>query len=66
MGASLMESHRITDEGLLVVKVCCRRERFNLGNDFKLDIILLLVVANYVPAAAARHKRQALFDIIKA
>ena len=56
MGESLTQQHRVSDEGLRVVKLC-RMGRI-------LTVPLEEAPANSVPAAAVIRRGQALFGII--
>ena len=56
MGESLMERHRVQDEGLRVV---------NCGSKVKMQMIILRKeVGNYVPAPAVIRRPQALSGFI--
>ena len=64
MGESLMEQCRVIDEGLRVVKICCKERKIRIGNDFYLTVPYQKATANYVPAAAVIHRWQALSGFI--
>ena len=64
MGATLTQQRRVSDEGLLVVKLC-RLERNRIsGNGCALTVPGKEGPANSVPAAAVIRGVQALFGII--
>ena len=64
MGATLTQQRRVSDEGLLVVKLCRPERNFGIGNDLKLTVPGKEGPANSVPAAAVIRGVQALFGII--
>ena len=64
MGESLTEQRRVSDEGLRVVKLCCRGRTARIGNDLGLTVLCQKATANYVPAAAVIRRLQALSGII--
>ena len=64
MGATLTEQRRVSDEGLRIVKLCCKGRMVDLGNDFYLTVLYQKATANYVPAAAVIRRWQALSGII--
>ena len=64
MSESLMEQHRVQDDGLRVVNCCCKGRTTKEGNVFSLTVPYQKVTANYVPAAAVIHRSQALSGII--
>jgi len=64
MGASLTEQRRVSDEGLRVVKLCCKGRTNKIGNDLVLTVPYQKATANYVPAAAVIRRWQALSGII--
>ena len=64
MGASLNEQCRVSEEGLRIVKLCCRSEKKERGNAFLLIVTCQKVTANYVPAAAVIRRWQALSGMI--
>ena len=64
MGESLTEQRRVNEEGLRIVKFCCRRRKFNIGNDIKLTVLGKKATANYVPAAAVIRRWRALSGMI--
>ena len=64
MGASLTEQRRVSEEGLRVVKLCCKGRTLKRGNAFKLTVPYQKATANYVPAAAVIRRWQALSGII--
>ncbi len=64
MGATLTEQRRVSDEGLRVVKLCCKGRIDRVGNDFVVTVPYQKATANYVPAAAVIRRWQALSGII--
>ncbi len=64
MGESLMEQRRVGEEGLRIVKLCCRSEKKERGNAFLLIVTCQKATANYVPAAAVIRRWQALSGMI--
>ena len=64
MGATLTEQRRVSDEGLRIVKLCCRRKTADIGNDGKLTVPYQKAPANYVPAAAVIRRGRALSGFI--
>ena len=64
MGASLTEQRRVSEEGLRVVKLCCKGRTLKRGNAFKLTVPYQKATANYVPAAAVIRRWRALSGII--
>ena len=64
MGESLTEQRRVSDEGLRIVKLCCRGRMCGLGNGPVLTVPDEEATANYVPAAAVIRRWQALSGII--
>ena len=64
MGETLTQQRRVSDEGLLVVKLCRLGRNLGVGNDFKLTVPGKEGPANSVPAAAVIRGVQALFGII--
>ena len=64
MGATLNEQCRVSEEGLRIVKLCCRGKRKERGNAFLWMVPGQKVTANYVPAAAVIRRWQALSGII--
>ena len=64
MGESLTEQRRVSDEGLRVVKLCCKGRKISRGNDTDLTVPYQKATANYVPAAAVIRRWQALSGII--
>jgi hypothetical protein len=64
MGASLTEQRRVSEEGLRVVKLCCKGRTLFRGNARKLTVPYQKATANYVPAAAVIRRWQALSGII--
>ena len=64
MGETLTEQRRVSDEGLRVVKLCCKGRTFRIGNDLELTVPYQKATANYVPAAAVIRRWQALSGII--
>ena len=64
MGGTLNEQCRVSEEGLRIVKLCCKRKRAHIGNDMRLMVSYQKATANYVPAAAVIRRWQALSGII--
>ncbi len=64
MGESLMEQCRVTEDGLRIVKVCCKGRTVSIRNDTYLTVPYQKATANYVPAAAVIHRWQALSGFI--
>ncbi len=64
MSESLTEQRRVSDEGLRVVKLCCKGRTNKIGNDLVLTVPYQKATANYVPAAAVIRRWQALSGII--
>ena len=64
MGETLTEQRRVNDEGLRVVKFCCKRRMARIGNDLCVTVSYEKGTANYVPAAAVIRRFQALSGII--
>ncbi len=64
MGGTLTEQRRVSDEGLRIVKLCCRGRMSDRGNAVALTVLYQKATANYVPAAAVIRRWQALSGII--
>ena len=64
MGETLIEQCRVSDEGLLIVKLCCMGRNVSIGNDTDLTVPYQKAPANYVPAAAVIRREQALSGFI--
>ena len=64
MGETLTEQRRVSDEGLRIVKLCCKGRMTSLGNEVSLTVPYQKATANYVPAAAVIRRWQALSGII--
>ena len=64
MGESLTEQRRVSEEGLRVVKLCCKGRILIIGNDNKLTVLCQKAPANYVPAAAVIRRGRALSGMI--
>ena len=64
MDESLTEQRRVSDEGLRIVKLCCRGRIERIGNDLLLTVPRQKVTAYYVPAAAVIRRWQALSGFI--
>ena len=64
MGASLTEQRRVSEEGLRVVKLCCKGRTTKRGNALGVTVPYQKATANYVPAAAVIRRWQALSGII--
>ncbi len=60
MGASLMEQHRVREEGFRLVKLCCWRRTCVRVTVHAVTVSNQKVTANYVPAAAVIRRGQAL------
>ncbi|ALA98051.1 hypothetical protein SKUN_001168 [Spiroplasma kunkelii CR2-3x] len=54
----------MTEDGLRIVKVCCKGRTLSIGNDTYLTVPYQKATANYVPAAAVIHRWQALSGFI--
>ena len=64
MGGTLNEQCRVSEEGLRIVKLCCKRKTVDIGNDVQVMVSYQKATANYVPAAAVIRRWQALSGII--
>ena len=64
MGGTLNEQCRVSEEGLRVVKLCCKRKTLDGGNAMQVMVSCQKVTANYVPAAAVIRRWRALSGII--
>ncbi|AAT75524.1 unknown protein [Mesoplasma florum L1] len=64
MDESLMKQCRVSDDGLRVVKLCCKGRKHRRGNALILTVPYQKATANYVPAAAVIHRWQALSGFI--
>ena len=64
MGETLNEQCRVSDEGLWIVKLCCKERNLTIGNDSKLTVLYQKAPANYVPAAAVIRRGRALSGFI--
>ena len=64
MGATLTQQRRVSDEGLLVVKLCRPERNSGGGNATGLTVPGKEGPANSVPAAAVIRGVQALFGIV--
>ena len=64
MGGTLNEQCRVSEEGLRIVKLCCKRKTGIIGNDDIVMVSYQKATANYVPAAAVIRRWQALSGII--
>ena len=60
MGGTLNEQCRVSEEGLRIVKLCCKRKTDSIGNDGGVMVSYQKATANYVPAAAVIRRGQAL------
>ena len=60
MGGTLNEQCRVSEEGLRIVKLCCKRKTDHVGNDMIVMVSYQKATANYVPAAAVIRRWQAL------
>ncbi|MCL8211750.1 hypothetical protein LD125_00215 [Mesoplasma sp. JKS002658] len=64
MDESLMKQCRVSDEGLRIVKLCCKGRISQEGNVLVMTVPYQKAPANYVPAAAVIHRGQALSGFI--
>ena len=60
MEGTLNEQCRVSEEGLRIVKLCCKRKTMDIGNDVQVMVSYQKATANYVPAAAVIRRWQAL------
>ena len=60
MEGTLNEQCRVSEEGLRIVKLCCKRKTMDIGNDVQVMVSYQKATANYVPAAAVIRMEQAL------
>ena len=60
MEGTLNEQCRVSEEGLRIVKLCCKRKTMDIGNDVQVMVSYQKATANYVPAAAVIRMGQAL------
>ncbi len=63
MGESLTEQCRVSKEGLRVVKLYRNRRELVIVTDHERTVDYKEAPANYVPAAAVKHRGQALSGI---
>ena len=63
MGESLTEQCRVSEEGLRVVKLYRSRRERGIVTDSTRTVGYKEALANYVPAAAVKHRGQALSGI---
>ena len=63
MGASLTQQRRVKEEGLRVVKLYRNRRELVIVTDHERTVDYKEAPANYVPAAAVKHRGQALSGI---
>lgn len=54
----------MSEEGLRIVKLCCKRKTMDIGNDVQVMVSYQKATANYVPAAAVIRRWQALSGMI--
>ena len=54
----------MSEEGLRIVKLCCKRKTALIGNDEGVMVSYQKVTANYVPAAAVIRRWRALSGMI--
>ena len=54
----------MSEEGLRIVKLCCKRKTVDIGNDVQVMVSYQKATANYVPAAAVIRRWQALSGMI--
>ncbi len=64
MGASLMEQHRVSEEGFRLVKHCCWRRTCVRVTVHAVMVSNQKVAANYVPAAAVIRRWEAVSGFI--
>ena len=64
MGETLTEQRRVSEEGLRVVKLCCKGRTAHTGNGMRVTVLYQKATANYVPAAAVIRRWRALSGII--
>ncbi len=64
MEGTLNEQCRVSEEGLRIVKLCCKRKTMDIGNDVQVMVSYQKATANYVPAAAVIRRWQALSGMI--
>ncbi len=64
MGETLTEQRRVSEEGLRVVKLCCKGRTSDTGNGVRVTVLYQKATANYVPAAAVIRRWRALSGII--
>ncbi len=63
MGESLMQQCRVSEEGLRVVKLYRNRRELVIVTDHERTVDYKEAPANYVPAAAVKHRGQALSGV---
>ena len=63
MGETLTEQCRVSEEGLRVVKLYRNRRELVIVTDHERTVDYKEAPANYVPAAAVKHRGQALSGI---
>ena len=61
---TLTEQRRVSEEGLRVVKLCCKGRTAHTGNGMRVTVLYQKATANYVPAAAVIRRWRALSGII--
>ena len=64
MEETLTEQRRVSDEGLRVVKLCCKGRMYRKGNVSIVTVLYQKVTAYYVPAAAVIRRWQAYPDLL--
>ena len=64
MEETLTQQRRVRDDGLRVVKLCCKGRTIGRGNASYMTVPYQKATANYVPAAAVIRRWQALSGII--
>ena len=64
MGETLTEQRRVSEEGLRVVKLCCKGRTSHTGNGVRVTVLYQKATANYVPAAAVIRRWRALSGMI--
>jgi hypothetical protein len=63
MGETLTQRRRVSEEGLRVVKLCCKGRKNKGVTALKVTVPYQQAPANYVPAAAVRRRGRALSGI---
>ena len=63
MGETLTQRRRVSEEGLRVVKLCCKGRKIKGITALEVTVPYQQAPANYVPAAAVRRRGRALSGI---